>query len=136
MDVARDGAVVGFPVSVKGVVLRDGQVLLVDNPRGEWELPGGKLEVGETLEACVAREIEEEVGLNVTVGAVVDVWVYRIREIDVLVVTYGCDVAAWPANVSSPEGKAVAFFPVDAIEAIPLPAGYRRGIRRWAERPG
>jgi ADP-ribose pyrophosphatase YjhB (NUDIX family) len=36
-----------FPVSVKGVVVQGGKVLLLRNERDEWELPGGKLEVGE-----------------------------------------------------------------------------------------
>jgi len=36
-----------FPVSVKGVVVRDGRVLLLRNERDEWELPGGKLDLGE-----------------------------------------------------------------------------------------
>jgi ADP-ribose pyrophosphatase YjhB (NUDIX family) len=46
-----------FPVSVKGVVVRDSRVLLLKNEREEWELPGGKLELGEEPAACVAREI-------------------------------------------------------------------------------
>jgi ADP-ribose pyrophosphatase YjhB (NUDIX family) len=41
---------------------------------GQWSLPGGGLEVGETLEAGVAREIAEETGLAVDVGPVVDVF--------------------------------------------------------------
>ncbi len=40
---------------------------------GEWSLPGGKLEVGETLEAAIAREIVEETGLVVDVGPMVEV---------------------------------------------------------------
>jgi hypothetical protein len=51
-----------FPVSVKGVVIRDGRVLLLRNERDEWELPGGKLELGEDPASCVAREITEEAG--------------------------------------------------------------------------
>ncbi len=57
-----------FPVSVKGVVVRDSRVLLLKNEREEWELPGGKLELGEEPAACVAREITEETGLHVTTG--------------------------------------------------------------------
>jgi ADP-ribose pyrophosphatase YjhB (NUDIX family) len=41
---------------------------------GEWSLPGGALEVGETLEACVAREISEETGLTIAVGPVIEVF--------------------------------------------------------------
>ena len=37
-----------YPISIKGVLLLDGQVVLVQNDRNEWELPGGRLEIGET----------------------------------------------------------------------------------------
>ena len=79
-----------FPVSVKGVVLLDSKVALLQNPRDEWELPGGKLEPGETPEQCVVREIYEELNLRVRVGSILDSWVYHIAEgVDVLIVTYG-----------------------------------------------
>ena len=55
-----------FPVSVKGVAIQDGRVLLLENERGEWELPGGKLELGEDPQECVVREITEETGWQVT----------------------------------------------------------------------
>jgi 8-oxo-dGTP diphosphatase len=41
---------------------------------GQWSLPGGAIEVGETLEAGVAREIVEETGLMVDVGPVIEVF--------------------------------------------------------------
>ena len=55
----------------RGVVLikRRGEPLA-----GQWSLPGGTLEVGETLEAAVARELQEETGLVVEVGPVIDVF--------------------------------------------------------------
>ena len=65
-----------FPVSVKGVLVRDDRVLLLQNERGERELPGGKLELGGQPVDCVAREITEETGLQVTTGPILDSWQY------------------------------------------------------------
>ena len=65
-------------VGVGAVVLADGKVVLVKRGHeplaGEWSLPGGAVEVGETLEAACAREVLEETGLAVEVGPVVEVF--------------------------------------------------------------
>jgi len=65
-------------VGVGGVVVQNGRVVLVRRakaPRmGEWSIPGGMLELGETLRAGVAREIEEETGLQVKSEVVLDVF--------------------------------------------------------------
>jgi ADP-ribose pyrophosphatase YjhB (NUDIX family) len=66
-------------VGVGGVILSDvGDVLIVKRRQeplaGQWSLPGGMLEIGETLEAGTAREMLEETGLVVSVGPVVEVF--------------------------------------------------------------
>jgi 8-oxo-dGTP pyrophosphatase MutT (NUDIX family) len=137
-----------FPVSIKGVVLTPGpsglsdrpRVALLENERGEWELPGGKLELGETPEACLVREIREELGLMVRPGPLLDVWVYRVRpvgpETDVLIVTYGChaeplDTIHWTA-----EHRGGLLASLDELARLPMPEGYRRSIRAWAATVG
>jgi 8-oxo-dGTP pyrophosphatase MutT (NUDIX family) len=124
-----------FPVSVKGVVIRDGRVLLLRNERDEWELPGGKLELGEDPAACVAREISEETGWVVTTGPILDAWQYHIRPgTDVLVVTYGCHPASAGEPVISAEHRQAGLFTPAEAGQLRMPAGYRRSVRAWAAR--
>ena len=56
-----------------GLLWRDGRALITKRPEGKhlaglWEFPGGKQESGETLEACLEREMKEELGIEVRVG--------------------------------------------------------------------
>jgi 8-oxo-dGTP pyrophosphatase MutT (NUDIX family) len=121
-----------FPVSVKGVVIREGRVLLLRNERDEWELPGGKLELGEDPESCVAREITEEVGWAITPGPILDAWQYHIRDgVDVLIVTYGCHTSSDAAPVVSNEHKEVGLFTSSEAADLRMPDGYKKSIRTW-----
>ena len=123
-----------YPVSVKGVAVRDGRVLLLENERAEWELPGGKLDLGEDPAACVAREFGEETGWQVTAARILDCWQYHIGpDQDVLIVTYGCHLdgggAALP--VISGEHRRFGLFAREDVPWLRLPDGYRRSIMTW-----
>ena len=72
-------------VGVGGVVVKDGKALIVKRghaPRqGEWSLPGGRVELGETLIEAVRREIKEETGLDVDVGPLIEAF-DRVHRVD------------------------------------------------------
>ena len=124
-----------FPVSVKGVIIRDARVVVLRNERDEWELPGGKLEPGESPEQCVVREIVEELGLDVSASAILDSWLYEITPaVRVLIVTYGCVERSRRAAVMSDEHKALTWMPLDQLAASRMPDGYKRSVRAWADR--
>jgi mutator protein MutT len=91
-------------VGVGAVIVQGGKVLLVKRKyeplAGQWSLPGGAVEVGETLESCLVREMLEETGLEVRVGPVVEV-LDRITHDDEGRVMYHfvlVDYLCWPTG--------------------------------------
>lgn len=125
-----------FPISIKGVVVGDGKVLLLKNERDEWELPGGKIDINETPEQCVAREINEETRWTVTAGPILDTWMHYIAEADkrVFIVTYGCYPDAYKEPVLSHEHKEIGLFGEHEVKALNMPDGYKRSIATWFAR--
>ena len=99
------------------------------------ELPGGKLELGEKPEVCVAREITEETGLPATAGPILDARQYHIREgQDVLIVTYGCYAGSSESPRLSDEHKEIGFYTQAEVADLNMPAGYKQSIRSWFAR--
>jgi mutator protein MutT len=75
------------PIPAVGVLLLDDdKVLLVQRAKpphvGRWTVPGGKVELGETLEAAALRELAEETGLSCTLGPVVEIFERIVRDRD------------------------------------------------------
>lgn len=64
-------------LSCKAIV-RDGDAIwLRKNERGDWELPGGRLDEGEQPEQTIVREIREELGLELVSPQLVDVYIWK-----------------------------------------------------------
>ena len=65
-------------VGVGAVIIAGRDVVLIrrrfEPLKGQWSLPGGAVELGETLEASIAREVQEETGFEVEVGPVIEVF--------------------------------------------------------------
>jgi len=121
-----------FVVSVKGVLAApSGEVVLLMNERDEWELPGGRIEMGESSTECLAREIREELSLDVAVGAPLDTYLFEvIPGKHVFIATYACTLQGAFDAVISHEHKRIGLFAPDALPER-LPPGYRASIAAW-----
>jgi len=64
-------------VGVGAIIVQDGKILIVrrssEPGKGKWSVPGGLVELGETVEQAVVREVREECGLDVEVDRLIDV---------------------------------------------------------------
>jgi 8-oxo-dGTP pyrophosphatase MutT (NUDIX family) len=131
----RDNDAYRFPVSVKGVVIRGGKVILLRNERDEWELPGGKLELSESPEGCLTREMAEELRLEIVPESILNSWIYTIGPgVDVLILAYGCLESSRGEAILSDEHKELRWFPLADVDGLRMPEGYKASIRSWSAR--
>ncbi|WP_431033634.1 NUDIX hydrolase [Streptomyces sp. P6-2-1] len=129
-----------WPVSVKGVTLDPvGRVLLLRNERGEWELPGGRLDPADAgPEAAVVREFGEETGWGVEPVELLDSWLYEpLPGRRVLILTYGCRLLT-PRQVPvlSAEHREWGLFREEEVAGLRMPEGYKRSVAGWYGRRG
>jgi 8-oxo-dGTP diphosphatase len=81
---------------VAGLVRSDDGSVLLSQRRADqafalqWELPGGKMEPGESPEQALARELAEELDIHVSVERIWDVLFHAYPEFDLVMLVYGC----------------------------------------------
>jgi 8-oxo-dGTP diphosphatase len=131
-------------VGVGGVVLIDGRVVLIrrgkEPLRGRWVIPGGTVELGETLQEALVREMQEEAGILVRPREVVLVF-DRIQrdgpsvEYHYVVIDYACDYVSGELRAGS-DADEVALVAQDDLARYDLPPQaldlvldvFRRGV--------
>ena len=85
---------------------------------GHWEFPGGKREPGESLEQCLVREIEEELGVTVAVGALLHATEHRYDTRVVALYFFACRLTGTP----QPQlGQAMEWVSRAALRERPFP---------------
>jgi A/G-specific adenine glycosylase len=110
-----------------GVLRRNAKVLICRRPEGEllgglWEFPGGKQEDGELLEDCLRRELREELGIDVAVGAPLGIYQHAYTHFKVTVHAFECRlVSGEPRTLVHPEMQwadlgGLALFPMGKID--------------------
>lgn len=113
-------------VAAAALIDVDGRVLICQRPEGKqlaglWEFPGGKVEPGETPEACLIRELEEELGIQVAKACLAP-FVFASHEYEsfhLLMPLYLC--RKWEGQVQNREHKAMAWVKPNKLSDYPMP---------------
>lgn len=127
---------------VKGVIFRNGRVLLLHRRDdlalvpGLWDLPGGGVEVGASLEGTLVREVREETGFAVTVGRPILAWIASARttrgkRFSAVIVCYECRTrATGRPRLDAEEHTEFAWVRREELARYPLPPNQLKAIRK------
>ncbi len=120
---------------VAAVIERDGKLLITRRPEGShlsglWEFPGGKPQPGETFEQALRREIDEELGAEVSVGERIETIEWQYPDKRVRLVFFRCDVRGEPRPLEGQEMAWVTPADLARYEFPPADATLIQRLRR------
>lgn len=125
-------------ITVKAIIYRNDSVLLVQDHKGRWEMPGGKMDFNESPEDAIRRELQEELGfINVVVGDIINVWTFSVdaegNEYQFTVIVY--EITANDDEVKkSDEHICYEWVPTEKIDALNMRDGYKQAVRKFLEK--
>lgn len=113
-------------VSAVALIDSDGRVLLSQRPEGKslaglWEFPGGKVEAGETPEACLIRELNEELGIDTWTSCLAPLTFasHSYPDFHLLMPLFAC--RRWQGIPSPREGQTLAWVAAANLRDYPMP---------------
>src|SRR4051794_31636789 len=111
-----------------GIIVERSTVLLSRRKEGThlaglWEFPGGKVEEGEDPREALRRELREELGIETTIGEIVDVTFHRYEDAkkSVLLLFFAAERAAHSPEPSAVDVAEVAWFAADGLDPSAFP---------------
>jgi len=113
-------------VAAVALIDRDGRVLLAQRPEGKsmaglWEFPGGKVEPGETPEACLIRELHEELRIDTWESCLAPLSFasHSYEDFHLLMPLFAC--RKWQGIPRGHEGQALAWVLPNRLRDYPMP---------------
>lgn len=113
-------------VSAVALVDPDGRILIAQRPEGKsmaglWEFPGGKVEVGETPEAALIRELREELGIDTWASCLAPLTFasHTYDDFHLLMPLFAC--RKWEGTPIAQEGQALKWVFVRELRDYPMP---------------
>ena len=121
---------------VAAIIVRDGAVFATQRGYGDfkggWEFPGGKVEPGESEREAVARELKEELEMDVTVGELFDVVEYDYPEFHLSMKCYLCTAGQGGYVLKEhQDARWLSRATIDEVEWLPADLGLIKKVKEW-----
>jgi len=130
-------------IAQKAIIVRENKVLLVRDPRMDeviWEIPGGRMNIDEEPREAVAREIREELGIEIVVGAVLHMeqFIQGSEGKRAFVIVYECQMKDTEAQITMSETEVceIAWVTADELPKYPLFPEYKRALDYYFAKQG
>ena len=114
---------------VKGIVRKNDHILVLVKPNGTLDLPGGRVEDGETVQYALQREINEETGLKVEIHNAVEEWsFYKTPDHLIKGITLECDYLEGKVKLCS-EHKRYFWTAIDSINRLIFNRNFLKNLK-------
>ncbi|MDP3770936.1 MAG: NUDIX domain-containing protein [bacterium] len=131
-------------VTVKAFVRRGRALLMIRHENGRWDLPGGRMDIPESIGDTLRREIREELGVEIASADFDHPWVWywehrstsRPLVQNIVGIGYSCELASDELKYAPPEHVEHAWVTAEQLRELNMHEGHRAGYLRWFELQG
>ena len=115
--------------TIKGIIKKNDHILVLVKPNGTLDLPGGRVEKGETIKSALRREIDEETGLKVEIRDPVEEWsFYKTPNHFIKGLTLECDYLEGNVKLCG-EHKGYFWAAIDSINRLIFNRNFLRNLK-------
>ena len=131
-------------VTVKAFVEHGGRLLCIQDVNGRWDVPGGRMEIPETIVGALRREVREELGVELATIDIDHPWVWHWQHTsksrplvqNIVGIGYRCTLASDVFQPDLKECVTHAWMTPSEIRALDMHEVHRSGYLRWMELQG